>query len=298
MTTHHSSVTGKEVTVMKSKPLTIIVIVVALFAGAAMWIYFSWNKEAGPASTQVTADQSNPEKSTGHQWFSNITNTSKPDGSKTKLSIFKGGDGKYVDVNGTTVTQYVNGLRAAADKGDTLAEYNIYSAETYCTGVVKRQRVYNTQPTDTEQAFCKDFNFSPKERLDYLNMAAKGGNNMALVTFGTEAPEWLSQDPESGVKDPRYTAWTQQAFNYNQQAAQQGSSIAMFMLGDSYARGLGVQQNYQLAVTYDLAFRALSYTNKDLTTIPPNPNYAEQLTPDEIAQARSAAAALIKSIPH
>lgn len=302
MTHHSSSVYGKEATGMKTKPLATILVSVVLFAGIATCAYFYWVKETPVSTSRQVASQKSSENSTGRKWFSNIPLS----GPKAAADLY----GIGADLNGKTVSQYVKSLHDAANKGDTKAAYNIYLAETVCTDLPQRQRELANIPANTEETYvealqktvknaqnvCADFNVSPRERIDYLNAAAKGGNVSAMMAFVREAPEGVDPLKPIDPDNSRAVQWQRDSLNYMTLAAAKGDVVALISLSTLYEQGDSQTKNIPLALTYELAAQMQRHPN---TNIPDNApqisRLTSQLTPDQIAIARADATALVKS---
>ena len=288
---------------MKSKPTFTIVISITLSVGLVTWAYMTWNKETPSSEPAKMTDKSPPEKSTGRKWFSALP-SSQSNGATDKFGL-------TVDLDGKTVSQYVKSLYDAANKGDAKAAYNIYAAETICTTTLpKSQQELVNIPVNTEQNYvdalrhlvknsqdvCADYKISPRERLDFLNTAAKGGDVSAMMTFGTEPPDGIDQTKPLDMNDPRTVQWLNDSVDYMKQAAAKGNALAMMGVATYYEQGDIVQKNIPLALTYEIA--AQMQRNPSATSYDNYPTIARlesQLIPDQITTAKADAAALIKS---
>jgi hypothetical protein len=286
---------------MKSNPSLIIIVSLVLLAAEATWIYFSWQQnKVPPAPSQVT-NQSERNRPTEHRSSSNLETALIVTSNPVKFMDASG----YFDLNGLTVGQYVKKYRATADRGDETAAFNIYRAETICAGIPELQQSLNSMsvnsPDTTEkknamqlslkeaQSVCADFKINPKERRDYLLIAAKGGVPAAQVAYLNNPPEGINLANQA---DPRVIQWQKGAVGFLTQAADQGDLIALSTLADIYESGKMAPQNRQLALTYQIAFNQLSNSRFDSTAIT---RLSAQLTPAQANAAYDAATDLVSS---
>ena len=301
MTIDLSSLPTKESNEMKSKPVFIIVISAVLIAGLVTWAYRHWDEET-PTSPPI-ASQSNAEKSTGHKWFSYVQ--SEPPKTANKLTVFSDADGHIVDLHGLTISQYVKTQYEAANTGDKKAAFNIYSAETVCAQISTLQREITSLPVESPlqavtpskqavieaaKAICTDFNISSRERLDYLLVAAKGGVAEAQIAFSLEIPDGLDMTDST---DPRLIQWQKDGISYLNQAAIQGNEVGLTRAASIYEDGNAlVSKDLQLALTYQIAAKEIYSQDKNDAIIT---RISNQLTPDQVAAATTAANHLVNS---
>lgn len=288
-----------------------------LFAGLALVIGIgavalkSSHGDTGAGKVPVISSTSAPSASSGHEWFSNIDPGAAQITQKKAQVYAIGADGKPLDLKGMTVGQYIKSLRDTASKGDSNAAFNIYSAETLCTNLPNDQRELANIPANSESTYnealrsvvkesqkvCVDFNISPRERIEYLRAAARGGNVRALEMSAMEAPEGIDPLKPVDATDPRVVQWRKDTVDFLTQAAAKGSLYAMANLSLMYEQGDVVKPDIPLALTYQIAALQQVHPNVDIPDNAPSiSKMTKQLTPDQIATARANAAALIKSI--
>ena len=293
---------------MKSKLWAIFGLAVVIGVGVYVWEVSRADK--GVVSAPAVSNQTDSSKPSGHKWFDNIE-TPPNVGQKKSEAYVRDADGKPLDLNGMTVSQYVKSLHDAASKGDLKANFNIYTAETICTSIPKWQREIVNMPANGENAYteslraivkqsqevCGDFNISPRERLEYLHAAAKGGNVKALEMSAMEAPEGIDPTQTADLSDPRVVQWRKDTLDYLTQAATKGSLYAMANLSFMYEQGDVVKQDMSLALTYELAAQLQRHPSADIPDNAPSiSRMTSQLSPDQIATARANAAAMIKPL--
>jgi len=292
---------------MKSKLWAIFAFAVVIGIGVVAWESFHGDNNA--ASVPVVSNESASSAPSGHKWFSNIE--TGPDVAQKKTELYvRDADGKPLDLKGLTVSQYVKSLLDAASKGDAKANFNIYRAETICTSLPKRQSEITNTPANGETAYteslraivkqskevCGDFNISPRERIEYLHAAAKGGNVQALEMSAMEAPEGIDPVGPVDAADPRIIQWRKDTLGYLTEAAEKGSLYAMANLSLMYEQGDVVKPDIPLALTYQIAALQKIHPNSDIPDNAPSiSKMTAQLTPDQIATARANAAALNKT---
>ena len=292
---------------MKSKLWAIFGLAVAIGVGVYVWDVSRGDKEV--ISAPAASNQTDSSKPSGHKWFDNIE-SGLDVGQKKSEQYVRNADGKPLDLNGLTVSQYVKSLKDAASKGDPKANFNIYVAETICTSLPKWQSEITNTPANAETAYteslraivkqsqevCADFNISPRERIEYLHAAANSGNVQALEHSAMEAPEGIDPLQTVDATDPRVIQWRKDTVDYLTQAAAKGSLYAMTNLSFMYEQGDVVKPDIPLALTYQIAAMQQVHPN---VVIPDNsPSISKmtsQLTPDQISTARANAAALIKT---
>ena len=290
---------------MKSKSSMTITISLIFFISLGVFAYFYLGEDV-PSQSQASPKNSpdNQPKQSGHLWFSNVPLSD----AETKVNTDLYGIG--ADLNGKTVSQYVLDLYDLANKGDARAAYDIYLAETICADLPKRQRELANIPVNYEETYveslqklvknsqdvCVNFNVSPRERIYYLNIAAKGGNVPAMMAFVREVPEGIDPLKPIDPNDSRAVQWQKDSFNYMTQAAKKGDIVALLSLSTIYAQGDLQPKNIPLALTYELAAQMLRNPNASIPDNAPQiSRLTSKLTTDQIAKARSDATALVKS---
>ncbi|PRC92922.1 hypothetical protein [Solimicrobium silvestre] len=297
---------NNEATYRKPKPLITIVIAGAFLAAVILWVLSYWLRESvlPPASPQIT-NQAKDLPQSGRKWFSDFKNSpSISDGSKKFRDI-----AGYFNLNGLTVSQFVKTQYAAANKGDKDAAFNIYRAESICSRSTDAQRTLNLLPIETEklildstksyikdaQPVCADLNISPKERLDYLRIAAKAGLAEAAIGFAIENPEGLNFSPEIQIdySDPNVIQWQKDVVDYLTQPATQGNTKALGWLATMYEGGRLIPRNLQMALTYNLARAQI--LNENPNDNPVTASMLQNLPPDQVNAAEAAATALVNA---
>ncbi|PRC94513.1 hypothetical protein [Solimicrobium silvestre] len=290
----------------KSKPLATITISATLLAVLIVGAGSYWSNAAptSPTSVQV-ALQTSPEKPKGQQWFS-VSKGSPPVANRE--SRFMDADGAIVDLNGLTVSQYVNTLYDAANKGDKKAAYNIYKAESICESITPMQQNMREMSAANDpnfftsieasindvQAICADLNSGTRERLNYLLIAAKGGVAPAAIAYAFEPPEGFDafHIKDIDLADPRVIQWQQDAVRYLTQSATQGNVATLNLLSGFYANGQMAPKNLQLALTYEIAsleLRNENLKNEFITKL------SDQLTLIQVNAATTSANQLVNS---
>jgi len=232
-------------------------------------------------------------KKTWSTRFSNVTSASQ----SAKIKTTSGDEWKIFGLNldGKTVVQYVKEYYDAADKGDPKAAFQIYQAELICDTLKSNERAQSTKgegwlnEVDGQKAqkLCDGFNGNRNELLKYIAQAAKGGVADAQALFINTPPDWVVSGPLiPDTTNPHVKEWYEQAVGYLNQAAAQGNQNAMLDLARIYKNGEGVQQNLQMAATLEIAYFQIH--NLPLSN-PLVANITNQLTPDQVREATSAA---------
>jgi len=204
-----------------------------------------------------------------------------------------------LNLEGKTVAQYVKKYYAAADKGDPKAAFKIYQAELICDTLTSNERTQSTKGEGwlnevdklKAQKLCDGFNGNRNELLKYIAQAAKGGVADAQALFINTPPDWvLNGSLIPDTTNPHVKEWYEQAVGYLNQAATQGNQMAMLDLARIYKNGDGVQQNLQMAATFEIAYFQI---HKLPLSNPLVANITNQLTPDQVREATSAAQAYV-----
>ncbi|WP_133166839.1 sel1 repeat family protein [Solimicrobium silvestre] len=222
-----------------------------------------------------------------------MTSASQPVEAKTTSS--DEGEIFGLNLDGKTVAQYVREYYGAADKGDPKAAFKIYQAELICDGLKSNERAQSTKGEGwlngadmrKAQKLCDGFNGNRNELLKYIAQAAKGGVADAQALFINTPPDWVLDGPLiPDTTNPHVKEWYEQAIGYLNQAATQGNQMAMLDLARIYKNGDGVQKNLQMAATFEIAYFQI---HKLPLSNPLVANITNQLTPDQVREATSAA---------
>ena len=255
------------------------------------------------------ASQSNQNNDGNMKWFSNIENKEE----NQKGDPFMDVTG-FFDLGGLNVNEYVSRFVNAANNGNATAAFNIYRAETICANIPAIQEQINSTPIGATNngsleyqkttlknslSVCKDFNVGIKERLSYLDMAAKNGSPEAQVAFLREGPYGDGQYQKSSnnydENDPYLKEWRIKAVNYVEKAANQGNKMALIYLSNMAQEGTLIDKNETLSLTYLLVL-----SNVDENKEVPYKSLIEQakngLTEDQINSANLAAKQFITNI--
>lgn len=287
---------------MKSKkPSMIIVVALFLLAVEVVWFYLSRQEEL-PAPVPATA-QIEPDKPVPHYPSPMLKNASID--TENHGPRFQDSTG-YFDLNGLTVSQYVNRYREAANKGDNMAAFNIYRVESICTRIPELQKNidsmrYNTQEIKAKEAMqrslnevqsvCGNFKIDENERWHYLFMAAKGGVTAAQLAYANNPPAEINRLYQRDLTNPRVVQWQKEAVGFLTQAGNSGDLVALTELATIYDTGRMAPQDRQLALTYRMALALINKSNfnPDITRL------SGQLTPDQVNAAYAAATELVNS---
>jgi TPR repeat protein len=281
---------------MKSKNLITIAVLAMLSAGLVVWINFGSDKDSNLSSRGV--NQNSVARTSGRHWFDNIL--SAPEVVKDPIK-FIDASGAPILLNGLTVSQYVKSLSASAANGDATAAFNIYRAETICARIAGQKDTLNSMAAGTfdpsvvriqreniaaAESVCSDVNGQSKERLDYLLIAAKGGNALAQVAYFDEGPYGQMHDFSQPTDDQNIVKWQKDAVDFLTQAATQGNRLALVTLSKVYEDGQIAPQNLQLSLTYAVADADIRNLDPGKQTIVNS--LARKLTSEQVSAAISA----------
>ena len=203
-----------------------------------------------------------------------------------------GRNGRAVDFGGRTPQQYIAQWSALARTGNVDAAYRVYQAESVCATtddpetdfINAAERAQFVAQRDALKKTCVGVTPAQvQERLQFLNIAARGGNAAAQIDFYTEGPNGKNLDLAESKDDPVVAQWKKDAVGFLKNAGDQGEPFALGLLSMAYDVGELVPQDEKLSLAYAVAESTL----RKRPALPEQlrRRYANQLSEAEFQQA-------------
>ena len=211
------------------------------------------------------------------------------------------------ELDGLAVRAFVDRWSHAARTGDTRAAYRVYQAEALCARADENERVLRGPSSlrDDETrasiaAWARSLRnlcdaVSPAEvdeRLHFLLVAAQSGIADAQIDFYFEGPYGKPYELRAEDPDPNVIAWKARAIDFLKQAAMQNNRDALEFLSLAYFNGVVVPQDFETALTYDIALARANHKDPDLALLATQ--LIRQLPESSVARARTAGEALYR----
>lgn len=218
------------------------------------------------------------------------------------------------ELDGLAVRAFVDRWSQAARTGDTRAAYRVYQAEALCARADEDERLVReservlrvpSSPRDDEakasiaagartlRNLCDAV--SPAEvdeRLHFLLVAAQSGLADAQIDFYFEGPYGKPYELSAEDPDPNVIAWKARAIDFLKQAAMQNNRDALEFLSLAYFNGVVVPQDFETALTYDIALARANHKDPELALLATQ--LIRQLPESSVARARTAGEALYR----
>lgn len=253
---------------------SILFAVLAVCAGVGVSAYFKFADNGSHPDTEIPASlrsgvDKKPVLANGAGWNASpfgrgaatVQSENVANADKLPDTIYSRG-GKAVDFNGKNAAQYIDQWAAAARRGDKDAAYKVYQAESVCATNDEPMANYQTEEDRKEflnerEAIRKICNgVSPvqvQERMHFLELAARGGNNQAKIDFYMEGPGGRTDNGVLSRNDPAFKQWREDAVGYLKSAANQGDPFAMGLLSTIYGGETLGMRDTKLAMAYSIA---------------------------------------------
>lgn len=197
-------------------------------------------------------------------------------------------------ISGSQTENQVNQILREISSGNSSRAYDLFFLLERCTNASKTLEYLNSRTEDRLRSRQADSEETLKQcsslpadliakRGTYLDLAASRGDLRAQATFGNFVPPDLADERAVSRHPEVFAAWRDKVINYEQIAAQRGSSSAMAYLSDLYNDGTMLDKDPVKSYGYFLAYKSVDLTADQNGQI--EQTRGARLTPEQRSQA-------------